>query len=99
MADLNMTLAELEGIKSRIDDVLENSTYDKHADLRELHVDNKDSDQLFQLREVKTILRRLADIGASIEYLSRPVLRPAFYTKMKAGNTGQKRDTAIEAEA
>lgn len=73
MTGLNIALAQMEGLKSRIDDILSVTTYDEHADLRGLHVDHKDSGQLFLLRELQAIMRKLADIGGSIEYLFRPV--------------------------
>ena len=73
MAELSMALVQMKGLKSRIDDILSITTYDEHADLRGLHVDHKDSDQMFQLREMQKIMRKLADIGGSIEYLFRPV--------------------------
>ncbi len=73
MAGLNMALIQMKGLKFRIDDILSVTTYDEHADLRGLHVDRKDSDQMFQLREMRKIMRKLADIGSSIEYLFRPV--------------------------
>ena len=85
MADLNMTLEKMAGMKTRIDDILKSSTYDEHADLRGLHVDSKDSDQLFQLRELKTIMRKLADIAGSIEYLFRPVLETSTLHKDESG--------------
>lgn len=72
MADLTMTLTRVAGMKPLIDDILKYSTYDEHADLRGLHVDIKDSDQIFQLRELKLIMRKMADIAGSIEYLFRP---------------------------
>ncbi|MCI8614366.1 MAG: DUF5348 domain-containing protein [Lachnospiraceae bacterium] len=73
MAELSMALVQMKGLKSRIDDILSVTTYDEHADLRGLHADRKDSDQLFQLKELRAIMRKLADIGGSIEYLFRPV--------------------------
>lgn len=73
MAGLNMALVQMKGLKFRIDDILSVTTYDEHADLRGLHVDHKDSEQMFQLREMRKIMRKLADIGGSIEYLFRPV--------------------------
>lgn len=72
--ELSMALVQMKGLKCRIDDILSVTTYDEHADLRGLHADRKDSEQLFQLREMQKIMRRLADIGGSIEYLFRPVL-------------------------
>ena len=72
--ELSMALVQMKGLKCRIDDILSVTTYDEHADLRGLHADRKDSEQLFQLREMQRIMRRLADIGGSIEYLFRPVL-------------------------
>ena len=74
MAELSTALIQMKGLKYRIDDILSVTTYDEHADLRGLHADHKDSDQLFQLRELRSIMRKLADIGGSIEYLFRPVL-------------------------
>ena len=60
-------------LKIQIDDILRSSTYDEHADLSGLYVDRKDSDQLFLLKETRTIMRKLADAGCSIEYISRSV--------------------------
>lgn len=68
-----MALMQMKGLKCRIEDILNVTTYDEHADLRGLHVDHEDSDQLFQLKELQAIMRKLADIGGSIEYLFRPV--------------------------
>lgn len=48
----------MKGLKCRIDDILNVTTYDEHADLRGLHADHKDSDQLFQLRELQKITGR-----------------------------------------
>lgn len=73
MAELDMALVQMKGLKSRIDDILSVTTYDEHADLRGLHVDRKDSDQVFQLREMRRIMKKLADVGGSIDYLFRPV--------------------------
>lgn len=71
--DLDMTLAMMKGMKNWIDDMLDVTTYDEHADLRGLHADHEDSDQLFQLKELQAIMGKLADISDSIEYLFRPV--------------------------
>lgn len=71
--ELSMALVQMKGLKYRIDDILNVTTYDEYADLRGLHVNHKDSDQLFQLKELQVIMRKLADIGGSIEYLFRPV--------------------------
>lgn len=71
--ELSMALVEMKGLKCRIDDILSVTTYDEYADLRGLQVDHKDSNQLFQLKELQVIMRKLADIGGSIEYLFRPV--------------------------
>lgn len=71
--ELGMALEQVVRLKTRIDDVLNATTYDEHADIRGLHVNYKDSDQLFQLKELQVIMRKLADIGDSIEYLFRPV--------------------------
>ena len=71
--ELSMALTLMDGIKNWIDDVLDVTTYDEHADLRGLHADQKDSDQLFQLRELQAIMGKLADISDSIAYLFRPV--------------------------
>ena len=73
MAGLNMALVQMKGLKFRIDDILSVTTYDEHADLRGLHADHKDSNQMFQLREMRRIMEKLADVGGSIEYLFRPV--------------------------
>ena len=73
MAELSMALVQMKGLKSRIDEIFSVTAYDDHTDLRGLHADHKDSDQMFQLREMRKIMRKLADVGGSIEYLFRPV--------------------------
>ena len=85
MTGVNIALAQMEGLKSRIDDILSVTTYDEHADLRGLCVDSKDSEQLFQLRELRAIMRKLADIGGSIEYLFRPVQETSILRRDKSG--------------
>ena len=85
MAELDMALVQMKGLKCRIDDILNVTTYDEHADLRGLHADRKDSDQLFQLRELQKIMRKLADIGGSIEYLFRPVQETSTLHKDENG--------------
>ena len=71
--EINTVLEQMAELKIRIDDILSASTYDEHADLSGLHVDHMDSDQLFLLRELRAIMRKLADAGCSIEYILRPV--------------------------
>lgn len=83
--ELNMALLQMKGLKYRIDDILKVTTYDEHADLRGLHVDHKDSDQLFQLKQMQVIMRKLADIGGSIEYLFRPVQETGTLQKDESG--------------
>ena len=48
--ELSMALVQMKGLKCRIDDILSVTTYDEHADLRGLHADRKDSEQLFSDR-------------------------------------------------
>lgn len=71
--EINTVLEKMVELKIQIDDILRSSTYDEHADLSGLHVDRKDSDQLFLLKELRSIMRKLADTGCSIEYIFRPV--------------------------
>ena len=54
-------------------------------DLRGLHVDRKDSDQLFLLKELRSIMRKLAEAGCGIEYLSRPVKEVGFLHREEGG--------------
>ncbi len=49
MAELSMALVQMKGLKSRIDEIFNATTYDEHADLRGLYADHKDGDQMFQL--------------------------------------------------
>ena len=58
MAELVMALIQVKGLKYRIDDILKVTTYDEHADLRGLHADHKDSDQIFRLRELRSKIGR-----------------------------------------
>ena len=71
--EINTVLEKMAELKIQIYDVLRSSTSDEHADLSGLYVDRKDSDQLFLLKETRTIMRKLADAGCSIEYISRSV--------------------------
>lgn len=71
--DINTVLEQMAELKIKIDDILKASTYDEHADLRGLRVDYKDCDQLFLLKELRSIMGKLVDAGSSIEYLFRPV--------------------------
>ena len=89
--DINTVLEQVAELKIKMDDILKTSTYDEHADLRGLHVDCKDSDQLFLLNELRSIMRKLAVAGSSIEYLFRPVKETGFLHRDEAGEyvTGQ----------
>lgn len=85
MAELSMALVQMEGLKSRIDEIFSVTDYDEHADLRGLHADHKDGDQMFQLREIRKIMRKLADISGCIEYLFRPVQETSTLRKDENG--------------
>jgi hypothetical protein len=75
---LKTALEQIKDLGGQINDVLRVSTYEEYADLRGLHVDCKDSEQLFLLKELRSILWKLADAAGSIEYLSRPVKETGF---------------------
>ena len=89
--DINTVLEQVAELKIKMDDILKTSTYDEHADLRGLRVDHKESDQLFLLNELRSIMRKLAVAGSSIEYLFRPVKETGFLHRGEAGEyvTGQ----------
>ena len=89
--EINTVLEEIAELKIQIDDILRSSTYDEHADLRGLHVDRKDSDQLFLLKQIRSIMRKLADAGCSIEYISRPIKEVSSLHQNEEGEyvTGQ----------
>ena len=89
--EINTVLEKMAELKIQIDDILRSSTYDEHADLSGLHVDRKDSDQLFLLKELRSIMRKLADAGCSIEYISRPVKEVSSLHQSEDGEyvTGQ----------
>lgn len=61
--ELSMALVQMKGLKCRIDDILNVTTYDEYADLRGLHVDHKNSGQPFQLKELQAIKRPASYIG------------------------------------
>lgn len=75
---LKTVLEQIKGLGEQISNVLRTSTYEEHADLRSLHVDVDDSDQLFLLNELRSILWKLAGAADSIDYLSRPVRETGF---------------------
>ena len=89
--DINAVLEQMAELKIKIDEILSASTYDEHADLRGLHVDLGDSGQRFLLKELRAIMRKLADTGGSIEYLFRPVKEVGLLHRDKDGKykTGQ----------
>ncbi len=89
--EINTVLEKMVELKIQIDDILRSSTYDEHADLSGLHVDRKDSDQLFLLKELRSIMRKLADTGCSIEYIFRPVREVGSLHQNEGGEyvTGQ----------
>ena len=89
--DINTVLGQMAELKIKIDDILRTSTYDEHADLRGLHVNHEDSDQLFLVKELRSIMRKLADTGSSIEYLFRPVKEVGYLYRDEDGKykTGQ----------
>lgn len=62
--EINTVLEQMVELKIRIDDILRSSTYDEHADLRGLHVDRKDSDQLFLLKQIRSLCESWLTQGA-----------------------------------
>lgn len=85
MADLKMVLERTNDIKWKIDNILKCSTYNDYDDLSGMDIDYKDSEQLFLLGELQSIMRCLDEVKGMLEYLILPVKEVSRLHQNKSG--------------
>ena len=73
MADLDMVLAKMMALKMELDDIFRFSTFDIGQDLQGLEENRMDIERRFLLNVLRDVLKKLADVQGSLEYISRPV--------------------------
>ena len=72
-------------LKSEISKLLLASTYKECSDLSGLDINYGDSEQLLQLEVLRDITEKLADIEATLDYMSLPVLEGGQLVKNAVG--------------
>ena len=73
MKTLDELLKELKGIGREIRNVQRACGYDDCSDLSRLDIPMQDADGLFLWDELRGVMDKLADVRATVEYLSLPV--------------------------
>ncbi len=73
MTDLKEVFSETNDLYCRIDRILKLSTYDEYDDLSGLEINDKDSEQLFLLKELQSIMESLNEVRGRLAYLALPV--------------------------
>lgn len=85
MATISQALERALELRGSIQALLRLSTYNDYCDLGGLDIDYSDSEQLFQLDELRGIVDKLADVEDVLRYLSRPVQRMERLHKNASG--------------
>ena len=85
MADLKMVFEKTNDLKWKIDSILKYSTYDNCDDLGDLEINYKDSEQLFLLEELLSIMRNLDEVRGRLTYLALPVREVSRLHKNESG--------------
>ena len=85
MTSLKEVFSETNGLYCKIDRILKLSTYDEYDDLSGLEIDYKDSEQLFQLEELQSIMESLNEARGRLEYLALPVREVSRLHKNESG--------------
>ena len=73
MADLKTTLTKTFALTPEIESLFRVSTFGDFGDLCGLHINEKDSNELFLVNELQWIMCRLEEAKNRIAYLKRPV--------------------------
>lgn len=73
MATLEEVFRKVQDLNDDVSKILKFSTYEQYDDLSKLEIDYKDSDQLFMLNEMRTLMSQLEDIHNRVSYLSASV--------------------------
>lgn len=73
MATISQALNQAMELRRSIRALLRVSSYNEYCDLDGLDIDYTDSEQLFQLDELRCIIEKLADVEDVLHYLSLPI--------------------------
>ena len=85
MNSLSQVMDQAMALKSEISKLLLASTYKECSDLSGLDINYGDSEQLLQLEVLRDITEKLADIEATLDYMSLPVLEGGQLVKNAVG--------------
>lgn len=85
MKSLAQIMDQAMALKSEISKLLLASTYKECSDLSGLDINYGDSEQLLQLEVLRDITEKLADIEATLDYMSLPVLEGGQLVKNAVG--------------
>ena len=85
MKSLAQIMDQAMVLKSEISKLLLASTYKECSDLSGLDINYGDSEQLLQLEVLRDITEKLADIEATLDYMSLPVLEGGQLVKNAFG--------------
>ena len=85
MKSLVQIMDQAMALKSEISKLLLASTYKEYSDLSGLDINYGDSEQLLQLEVLRDITEKLADIEATLDYMSLPVLEGGQLVKNAVG--------------
>ena len=85
MKSLAQIMDQAMALKSEISKLLLASTYKEYSDLSGLDINYGDSEQLLQLEVLRDITEKLADIEATLDYMSLPVLEGGQLVKNAVG--------------
>lgn len=85
MKSLSQVMDQAMALKSEISKLLLASTYKECSDLSGLDINYGDSEQLLQLEVLRDITEKLADIEATLDYMSLPVLEGGQLVKNAVG--------------
>ncbi len=85
MADLKTTLTKTFALTPEIESLFRVSTFGDFGDLCGLHINEKDSNELFLVNELQWIMCRLEEAKNRIAYLKRPVKETSHLHKNAGG--------------
>lgn len=85
MKSLSQVMDQAMVLKSEISKLLLASTYKECSDLSGLDINYGDSEQLLQLEVLRDITEKLADIEATLNYMSLPVVEGGQLMKNAVG--------------
>ena len=85
MKSLSQVMDQSMVLKNEISKLLLASTYKECSDLSALDINYGDSEQLLQLEVLRDIMEKLADIEATLDYMSLPVVEGGQLVKNAVG--------------